>query len=240
MSQPAARATDAHACPIHGAGAIAPTPGRTVLIKMLPAACVTDVCVCAGPPNAIAVGSLNVIINRLCAARVGDPTVHAGAVTMGELTVLIGQVGNPIEAMAQAVNPSASVINCGFIIDAAIDRIFGTNPASVAPAGQDGTFTQIGARHGSPLQWGNTLDGAFDAVRSGGPGTTAIVGIDYGNGSSHVVVMTNHYGTPVIVEGQNWGAGQPAEAISRPADAATRYSPHDVGIAVLPNKAPVP
>jgi hypothetical protein len=50
--------------------------------------------------------------------------------------------------------------------------------------------------------------------------------------------MTNHYGTPVIIEGQNWGPGQPAEVITDPAAAQARYAPADVGIGVLPTAAP--
>jgi hypothetical protein len=53
-----------------------------------------------------------------------------------------------------------------------------------------------------------------------------------------VVAMTNFHGTPVILEGQNWGAGQGAGAITDPAAAAARYSPTDVGIGVLPSRAP--
>ena len=202
-----------------------------------PQARVTDMCTCVGPPGAIAIGSLGVIVNGLCAARMGDETVHGGTIVIGLPTVLIGEIGNAIAAIALAINPLGSVVNCGFNVDAAIVRLFGSNHNATAPAGIDGTFPQIAARHGTAMAWGHTLNDAFDAVRNGGPGTSAIVGIDYGNGNSHVVVMTNHYGTPVIIEGQNWGAGQPAEAITDPGAAQARYTPADVGIAVLPTRA---
>lgn len=202
------------------------------------AARVTDTCTCVGPPDAIARGSLGVIINNLCAARLSDQTLHGGAIVIGLPTVLIGEIGNPVLAIALGINPLTSVINCGFNVDSAIARIYGTNSGATSPGGRDGSFPQIGARHGTVINWGNTLNDAFAAVRAGGPGTTAVVGIDYGNGSSHVVAMTNHYGTPVIIEGQNWGPGQPAEVITDPAAAQARYSPADVGIGVLPSAAP--
>lgn len=246
MSKPAARMSDMHACPMVTPGT-PPVPhvggpvvvgSPTVLVGNLMAARVTDSCVCVGPPDAIAVGSLGVIINNLCAARLGDPTIHGGTVVAGLPTVLIGEIGNAVLAIALGINPLHSVINCGFNVDSAIDRLYGTNPAATSPAGQDGSFAQIAARHGTAMTWGHTLDDAFTAVRNGGPGTTAIVGIDYGTGSSHVVTMTNHYGTPVIVEGQDWGPGHPAEAITTPAAANARYAPADVGVAVLPAAAP--
>lgn len=236
-----------HVCPMatpgtppipHVGGPVLPPGAPTVLIGGQPGARVTDMATCVGPPDAIAVGSLGVIIGGLCAARLGDPTLHGGSIVMGLPTVGIGEIGNPVLAIALGINPAGSVINCGFNVDSAIARVYGTNPNATSPAGQDGSFPQIGAGHGTNITWGHNLNDAFDAVRNGGPGTTAIVGIDYGNGSSHVVTMTNHYGTPVIIEGQNWGPGQPAQAITSPAAANARYSPANVGIGVLPNQAP--
>lgn len=241
---PAARMTDLHACPMvtgvvpHVGGPILPPCAPTVLIGSLPAARVTDKCTCVGPPDAIAVGSLGVIIGGLCGARIGDPSLHGGSIVVGLPTVIIGEIGNALLAIALGINPLASVINCGFNVDSAIARLFGINPGATSPAGTDGTFPQIGARHGTAITWGHNLTDAFNTVRAGGSGTTAIVGIDYGNGNSHVVVMTNHYGTPVIIEGQNWGAGQPAGVITDPAAAQARYAPADVGVGVLPGRAP--
>lgn len=209
-----------------------------VLIGGTMAARVSDVCTCVGPPDAIARGSLGVVINNLSAARMGDMTIHGGSVSAGLPTVLIGEVGNSVAAIALAINPLLSVINCGFNVDSAIARIYGTNAGATSPAEQDGTFQEIGDRHGTAIEWGHSLNDAFEMVRDGGHGTTAIVGIDYGNGSSHVVVMTNHYGTPAIIEGQDWGEGQPAEAITDPEIAEARYSPSDVGIGLVSPDTP--
>jgi len=64
-----------------------------VLIGFLPAARITDMATCVGPPDSIAKGSPTVLIGNLMAARIGDLTVHGGVIVMGEPTVMIGEVG---------------------------------------------------------------------------------------------------------------------------------------------------
>ena len=92
----AARVTDMHTCPMvtvlvpHVGGPIIPPCCPTVLIGMLPAARITDMLVCVGPPDIIAMGSSSVMIGGLPAARLGDPTVHGGVIVMGCPTVIIG------------------------------------------------------------------------------------------------------------------------------------------------------
>ena len=62
-------------------------PGVRLLV---PAARVGDLVVCVGPPDVIALGSFSVLIGGMPAARLGDMTVHGGAIVMGYPTVLIG------------------------------------------------------------------------------------------------------------------------------------------------------
>lgn len=96
MGQPAARITDMHVCPMvtgvvpHVGGPILPAGCPTVLIGMLPAARVSDMALCVGPPDVIALGSFTVMIGSLPAARMGDMTAHGGTIVMGYPTVLIG------------------------------------------------------------------------------------------------------------------------------------------------------
>jgi uncharacterized Zn-binding protein involved in type VI secretion len=96
MSQPAARVSDMHTCPMvtgvvpHVGGPILPPGVPTVLISGLPAAAVGDMCTCNGPPDTITKGSLTVLIGGRPAARVGDQTAHGGIITHGAPTVLIG------------------------------------------------------------------------------------------------------------------------------------------------------
>jgi uncharacterized Zn-binding protein involved in type VI secretion len=93
---PAARLTDMHVCPMvtgivpHVGGPIVAPGCPTVLIGFLPAARVTDMAICVGPPDMIALGSTSVMIGFLPAARIGDMTVHGGVIVLGEFTVMIG------------------------------------------------------------------------------------------------------------------------------------------------------
>lgn len=145
--------------------------------------------------------------------------------------------GKNATAIANAVNPEESNINCGNIVDAVIARLKGTDPDAVAPKEQDGSFDEIEQRHNTTLTWGKTFEQAFDEVNEGPEGTTAVVGIDYGNGSSHVVVMTKQDGKATIIEAQDWGAGSPREAITTPERANERYNPGGtttVGVGIVP------
>jgi len=96
---PAARTTDMHTCPMqtpglppipHVGGPITGPGAPTVLIGSLPAARVSDMAVCVGPPDAIVKGSATVLIMGLPAARMGDTTAHGGTIVLGCPTVLIG------------------------------------------------------------------------------------------------------------------------------------------------------
>jgi len=96
MGLPAARVTDMHICPMvtgvvpHVGGPILPPGCPTALIGSLPAARVSDMCTCVGPPDTIALGSFTVLIGNLPAARMGDMTAHGGTIVAGFPTVLIG------------------------------------------------------------------------------------------------------------------------------------------------------
>lgn len=93
---PAARLSDMHTCPMatgpvpHVGGPILPPCEPTVLIGMLPAARVTDMATCVGPPDTIIKGSGTVLIGNLPAARIGDQTAHGGVIVLGCFTVMIG------------------------------------------------------------------------------------------------------------------------------------------------------
>jgi len=96
---PAARVTDFHECPMetpasvpipHVGGPIAGPGAPTVLIGGLPAARVSDMLICVGPPDTIIKGSATVMIGGLPAARVGDATAHGGTIVLGDPTVIIG------------------------------------------------------------------------------------------------------------------------------------------------------
>lgn len=96
MGQPAACVGHMHVCPMvtgivpHVGGPILPPGGVPTLIGGLPAARVSDMCVCVGPPDVIALGSFTTFIGGLPAARMGDMTAHGGVIVLGVPTVLIG------------------------------------------------------------------------------------------------------------------------------------------------------
>src|SRR5260370_28208786 len=100
---PAARITDMHVCPMvtgvvpHVGGPILPPCLPTVLIGYLPAARITDMLTCVGPPDVILMGSPTVLIGNLMAARIGDPTAHGGVILLGCFTLIHRQMrlGSP-------------------------------------------------------------------------------------------------------------------------------------------------
>jgi uncharacterized Zn-binding protein involved in type VI secretion len=99
---PAARIGDMHVCPMvtpgvppipHVGGPILPAGAPTVLIGGMPAARVSDIATCVGPPDVIAKGSPTVLIGGMPAARIGDVTAHGGNIVVGFPTVMIGDMG---------------------------------------------------------------------------------------------------------------------------------------------------
>jgi uncharacterized Zn-binding protein involved in type VI secretion len=88
-----------HVCPMvtpgvppipHVGGPILPPCEITVLIGDLPAARMTDMALCVGPPDVIVKGSMTCFIGDLPAARVMDQCAHGGMIVMGDFTVFIG------------------------------------------------------------------------------------------------------------------------------------------------------
>lgn len=286
---PAARVTDMHVCPMvtglvpHVGGPILPPGAPTVLIDFLPAATVTDMATCIGPPDVVIMGSSGVFINFLPAARLGDPTAHGGVIVMGSPTCIIGEVGSEggggaggtpagglaslinglhvalnavgeflgipgsmkpsadkrLDSIVAAVNPSNGTENCGNIIDAVVARLNGSNPNAVAPNATDGGWNDIQTRFKTQLTWNQSFQNAFTAVKEGGNGTTAIIGIVYSGPrpNSHVLVMTNDKGTVGIMEAQDWGPGNPKEVITSPDVANKRYNPDggsNIGFGIIP------
>jgi len=133
MGAPAARLLDTHVCPMvtgvvpHVGGPISDPGAPTVLIGDLPAARVSDMAVCVGPPDFIAPpGAPTVLIEGLPAARMGDMTVHGGTIILGCFTVLIGDGGAegsgggggggptvPKDCMSQAQSTGAPFVKLG-------------------------------------------------------------------------------------------------------------------------------
>src|SRR3954464_5552276 len=91
MDPLAARLGDHHVCPVHAGGNALPACATTILIAGQPAARVSDLMDCdGGPPDPIKMGEPTVLLEGKQAARLGDPTVHAGLIDAGCPTVIIG------------------------------------------------------------------------------------------------------------------------------------------------------
>jgi uncharacterized Zn-binding protein involved in type VI secretion len=56
----------------------------------MPAAQVTSMCTCVGPPDIVSKGSATVLVGNMPAARITDLGAHGGLVTIGAPTVLFG------------------------------------------------------------------------------------------------------------------------------------------------------
>lgn len=162
MGQPAARVGDMHVCPMvtpgvppvpHVGGPINPPGKPTVMIGGMPAATMTSMCVCVGPPDVIVKGSAGVMIGNFPAARMGDTTAHGGSIVLGCPTVLIGETspggGAPspviIAPVIAAINAAAAAIQSSN--PAAAQQL--TQQATLMAAAQEGTpFCEVCARHG--------------------------------------------------------------------------------------------
>jgi uncharacterized Zn-binding protein involved in type VI secretion len=96
-AMPAARLTDMHVCPMvtgvvpHVGGPIIGPCAVTVLIGGLPAARITDLAQCVGPPDVIVKGSATVITSGMPQARIlVDTCAHGGIIVTGCFTCLVG------------------------------------------------------------------------------------------------------------------------------------------------------
>ena len=114
MGMPGARIGDMHVCPAinpgpvpHVGGPVLPACMPTVLVGKIPAARVSDMCTCVGPPDSIVKGSSGVFIGKLPAARVGDNTAHGGVIVAGCVTVLIGETFAGAGKQAAAIMSAA-------------------------------------------------------------------------------------------------------------------------------------
>jgi uncharacterized Zn-binding protein involved in type VI secretion len=86
-----------HICPKVNPGPVPHVGGpivlgsHNVLISNLPAARVGDTLICAGPPDKVVTGSSGVLINSKPTARLSDSSAHGGKIIIGCPTVLIGE-----------------------------------------------------------------------------------------------------------------------------------------------------
>ena len=119
MAKPAARKGDMHTCPVvdpgpkpHVGGPISGPSAPTVLVGGVPAAVVSDMATCAGPPDSLSKGSSTVSAEGRPAARMGDSTAHGGVITSGMATVLIGDRAPSLQSAAMRAAAQAGTPFC--------------------------------------------------------------------------------------------------------------------------------
>ena len=166
---PAARLTDMHTCPMvtpgvppipHVGGPILPPCAPTVLINFLPAARVTDMALCVGPPDVIVKGSAGVFINFLPAARMGDQTAHGGVIVVGSPNCIIGEIGSPSPGGAGLAG-----IIAGLVL-AALHTPSKPSATILAPCGK--TLHNLPSR-AKTRAFQHNADGSIVATKVGGP-----------------------------------------------------------------------
>lgn len=142
---PASRITDMHTCPMvtgivpHVGGPILPPGEPTVIIGMLPAARMTDMLTCVGPPDTILMGSPTVLIGNLMAARIGDPTAHGGVIILGEPTVEIGEVGMGSPVVSTPMAPLVILAQAMTSASSPASQAISSAAQALAQSAQDGT-----------------------------------------------------------------------------------------------------
>jgi hypothetical protein len=110
---------------------------------------------------------------------------------------------------AAHVNPTNDHYNCAHIIDAVVARLRGTDPNATALTGYDGRWEDIEDRLNTKFHLGERLDHAYQIVAAGGNGAIGIIGMEFSDGTAHVVIIANDHGAVGIVEGQEAGQSPP-------------------------------
>jgi uncharacterized Zn-binding protein involved in type VI secretion len=176
---PAARITDMHTCPMttgpvpHVGGPILPPGVPTVLIDFLPAAIVTSMATCVGPPDVIVKGSSGVFINFLPAARMGDQTAHGGVIVLGSPTCIIGEVGSGSPGAAGMAGVVAGLAVSGVAGQFVANKSVYSKPGS---AGTSNMATDVAALEKFEVNGIKAV-----RVRPGTNGKVAVVGRDMTN-----------------------------------------------------------
>ena len=193
---PAARISDMHVCPLvnglvpHVGGPVS-VGFPQVLIGMMPAARVGDMCVCVGPPDPIAKGSPTVLIGGMMAARMGDLTSHGGNIVLGFPTVIIGEMGmgRPVVVTMEPLPPV----------------IIGPPKSTSGGGGGGGNPIPKGCEY---LKKGETVEAPrreFDNIRDaymlaeGGEGTHTFPGDDKPSKSQEYTVTVKGHDVKVIM-----------------------------------------
>jgi uncharacterized Zn-binding protein involved in type VI secretion len=199
-----------HTCPMvtvlvpHVGGPITAPGCPTVLIGGLPAARVSDMATCVGPPDAIAAGSPTVLIGGMMAARVGDLTVHGGAIVLGEFTVLIGGAG-----AAPSLGLALQLLKTGGTADASDVALVAQELAKMPPSMLQAMInqgTKVVVCRGSVTEYRADLRGVQPRGWPAGATWDTVPGAYMGD-ANETVVATRGHGTPAGAHVPKTGEG---------------------------------
>jgi hypothetical protein len=128
-------------------------------------------------------------------------------------------------------------MNSGYITEAIVARLHGTNPVAVALNAGPRLLRDIEASLQVKLKKVADFAEVFQLVANYGPGTHALLLIlGRHDVNAHVVVITNQKGVPTIIEGQSWGPTYPADVFTSPTEAQARYGTAvDLKLGIIPN-----
>ena len=213
---PAARVGDFHMCPMvtpgvppvpHVGGPVLPPGAPTVLIGGPFAARMGDMAVCVGPPDVIAMASVNTFVGGMMQARMTDATAHGGMVMVGLPTVL---VGGPAVVMAGSADANdARLVAYEFTkFPLAMQQQLGTGGGKIVVCRGNITEYRTDLKGVQPRGWpaGSTWDqvpGVFNGDRNelviattghGTPAGAHVPATGEGHGSSNLVLHEGAHG----------------------------------------------
>lgn len=188
---PAARVGDMHMCPMvtpglppvpHVGGPVLPPGGLTVLIGGPPAARMSDMAFCVGPPDVIAMGSVNVHVGNMMQSRQTDATAHGGLITVGLPTVLVG--GPAIVMAGTADVTDARLVALEFTkFPLYMQQVLGNGGGKIVVCRGSITEYRTELRGQRPRDW--PAGSTWDTVPGG-----------FNPNTNEVVIATRGHGTP--------------------------------------------
>ena len=128
-------------------------------------------------------------------------------------------------------------MNSGYITDALMARLHGTDPTAVAQNAGPRLLRDIEASLRVKPKKVADFTEVFHLMAGYGAGTYALLLIlGQHDVSAHAVIITNPNGVPTIIEGQQWGPTYPQDIFTSPAEAEARYGTAvDLRLGIIPN-----
>ncbi|MEO0035710.1 MAG: hypothetical protein RLZZ501_1733, partial [Pseudomonadota bacterium] len=111
----------------HVGGPVIPPGCPTVLINGRPAARISDLALCAGPPDVIVSGAATVLIGGRPAARLGDRTAHGGVIVTASPDTLIDARSQGVSGLCATIDPRCAQLAEARTMAMLADHTYGEN-----------------------------------------------------------------------------------------------------------------